>query len=362
MAGKGSAGYERVRADSLLDSEEAEADAAAATQQHNDSSGDARAAGCLEILECLCARLSGAGRPRRPHVTTSSQKLSPRIVADRPGTVSAAAALTVTLQRSEASGYGMVISKEGIVSSIDLEGPAGAAQVPANSLITHIDGSPVCGREHIMDALQARRDSGSSGAVSFTFAPQSVQRFEGVEPNSASSQSPTAQRSPQLGSRASGLPAHAQRGADAADSDDNDATLLSPQRSAEDTAAAVEATADPEANEQTLSSFTGKEAHELVERIRATPGGAALRLSGELQKLGDVRLQPRHFFLFDGGWMIFAKASKKPRGTYEVRRVVAPQELATATVETFARTPLAEVRTRVLAKTSEGWGWEGVGV
>eukprot|EP01047_Picozoa_sp_COSAG01_P055251 COSAG01_NODE_6129_length_3835_cov_2.876907_5_plen_110_part_00 len=70
------------------------------------------------------------------------------------------------------------------------------------------------------------------------------------------------------------------------------------------------------ATEDALGKLTGKEAAALTSRLRSA--GARLVLAADLEKMGDVRMQMRHFLLFSDGTLLFTKRGR--RGACELRR------------------------------------------
>jgi hypothetical protein len=71
-----------------------------------------------------------------------------------------------------------------------------------------------------------------------------------------------------------------------------------------------------QATEDALGKLAGKEAAALTSRLRSA--GARLVLAADLEKMGDVRLQMRHFLLFSDGTLLFTKRGR--RGVCELRR------------------------------------------
>ena len=169
-------------------------------------------------------------------------------------------AVDVHLSRGD-TGFGLVISRTGIVASVDLQGAAAAADVKEGWQIVRLDGRVVQSRDEIVEALRTRQ------SAVFTLSPP-VPQYSGVVPNARAD---NAQASSAPNSVVGASECVQEKSADAG----------------AETAAAVDVHA-------ALQSLIGPEAEALVRTLR----GQNLLMSGSLSKMGDVRLQRRHFLLF----------------------------------------------------------------
>jgi ankyrin repeat protein len=107
--------------------------------------------------------------------------------------------------------------------------------------------------------------------------------------------------------------------------------------STESPVAAMTAGGDLEKITMIATSLTGKDATS-VAKILTSSLDRSFVMEGQLDKMGDHKVSPRHFFLFND-MMIFCRFNeKKGVKTYEPRLVIPAEELRDATLTTLANT------------------------